>query len=490
MADADVTMRAVWQGEQLKRGIDQGKAQIRSIKSTVAEFSSFAKGALGFGGVLVAVNDIKSAMTDLANEQKVMGGLRRSLARVGIEGEDAFKGINRELVRLRENSLFGDTEIAQGLQNLISLTGDYEGSVKNLGLALDIAADRDKSLAESTKLVAFAMKGVAEPLSEISPDLRLWAQANREILKSGEGIPILMQKMRDQFGGSAAAQNTGLVGDTKQLSEGFNELRDSLIEFAMVSGGKGPGNNLSQLAEQVRESDYIWIPGFGKFPRAEFLKREFSGALSALQSWTQDIQNIRQGIGPASAPFPSMDQLQAGVPSAPFPSMGQLQSGGGTGDAMAASSRLTDQLYAQGNYIRSIEESERKILKIRESGQLPAMEKITDLQGTGAQLARESAMQTQQMANYLGAQFTNVFFDIENGWKQMLENMARMLVQSALSKFFLGMLTGGAGAAAGGSSAAQVTSGGFMGIPFFAGSSYGATGATQQAMGWRMQRNG
>jgi hypothetical protein len=228
MADRRIEIDAVWNGAKLQSGINQSK-------SSLASFGAAAKRLLPVlgvtGGIYGAITGLKQAFADLRQEQQENKRLQATLIRQGIDYENEAKRISETMIRLRRSTPFGDTEITSALQTLTVLTGNYEESLKNLDIVLDVATDRKMSLADASRTIAFVQAGELTQAGRLIPALRQVAQEYAGVADRSLKASIGLSALRKQFGGAAQADLENSATATKKLSQAMKEFRDSLIEL-------------------------------------------------------------------------------------------------------------------------------------------------------------------------------------------------------------------------------------------------------------------
>ena len=243
-ADAVAEMQARWDGEPFKRGLQQSKTQVESFQKSVKSASAFMSGPLGFLGVAVSVGTLADKIRGLAEEDRQMRRLTSSIERFAGTAPDLAK-VNQQINYLRNNSIFGDTEITVAFQKLVETTQDYAGALHELPVVIDVASAKNKSLEESAKLVGFAMKGIVEPLGELSPAFRQLARETASQQGTAETAAKAMKMLREEVGGAAKDEVDSLAGAMSRLGDSFNEVTDSFLRFSTGSGTVQIINNLA-----------------------------------------------------------------------------------------------------------------------------------------------------------------------------------------------------------------------------------------------------
>lgn len=273
-ADAVVEMQARWNGEPLKRGLQQSKTQVESFQKSVKSASAFMSGPLGFLGVAISVGTLADKIKGLAEEDRQMRRLTSSIERFAGTAPDLAK-VNQQINYLRNNSIFGDTEITVAFQKLVETTQDYAGALYELPVVIDVASAKNKSLEESAKLVGFAMKGIVEPLGELSPAFRKLARETASQQGTAETAAKAMKMLRDEVGGAAKDEVDSLAGAMSRLGDSFNEVTDSFLRFTTGSG-------TVQIINDLADALYRATDGLEKLTTAQRAVAFLGGPLATI----------------------------------------------------------------------------------------------------------------------------------------------------------------------------------------------------------------
>jgi hypothetical protein len=203
--------------------------------------ANLLKGALGGIAVALTFEGIKKGLEamfeEASNAERSVSELRvavlnagQSFAVVGPQAEDLVQN-------LMHLSRFGDEDLRDALTNLVSITGDTALSMKELGLAADIAAAKHMPVQEAATLLGKALMGNTAMLARYGIVVREGANVTEALGKKFRGFAEEDAKTM----GGALSQVKNAWGDYleilgKTIFSGadaagmFETLRDQLIK--------------------------------------------------------------------------------------------------------------------------------------------------------------------------------------------------------------------------------------------------------------------
>lgn len=212
----NVPISATWNGRALK----QAESQLGSFKK------SFGKAFMGIGaaagaavGVGALVDQMQQMALAAAEDQKSVVSLAKAMQNVGLGAATAqTEAFTKSLMLATGQS---DELIRNGLQTLITATGDLEKAQSGVTLAMDISAATGRSLAEVTKALARGYSGSAVGLS------RLGVGLDKALLASGDMATITAELER-KFGGQAAAAAETYAGKLLRVQQAAGEAQETV----------------------------------------------------------------------------------------------------------------------------------------------------------------------------------------------------------------------------------------------------------------------
>jgi len=128
------------------------------------------------------------------DEQIGINQLSQALQNVGSDYSALSVEIEKSLAATQAKTSFGDGPQREALSELVAITGQYEGSLKQLQLATDLAAAKNMDLVSAATLVGRAAIG----------DTALLKRYGIVVAEGATAVETLTQ-MQERFGGSAEA---------------------------------------------------------------------------------------------------------------------------------------------------------------------------------------------------------------------------------------------------------------------------------------------
>jgi hypothetical protein len=203
-------------------------------------FSRIKTAALAMGGVMAAAFAVKNIVgfgksSYEAGQAAAKGQalLASAIANTGRAWEDSADQIREHAGALWDSHRLTEGEIHEGMRRLISVTGDYEASLQNVGLAADIAAARNISLEAASDIVGKALTGNVAGLKKLGI----------EVSDSGDAI----EQLTERFGGMAAAGTTG----GEAIGKAWGDFKEAIGGALATMGGGEP--LLGMVADRIRD---------------------------------------------------------------------------------------------------------------------------------------------------------------------------------------------------------------------------------------------
>jgi len=212
------------QAEQSFSRMDDGiKNTVKSIALATASMYA-AKKSFDFIG----------SSTRMAIEQeKTFRTLQSAVELTGKSYSKASSQLNNLFNELQRTTVYGDTETAKVLQQLITLTGDYEGSIKNLPIVLNMASSGLFDVDSAARYVGMAMSGNIEMLGRYIPELKASNNEHIKLMNTQEKAAYAMDLLREKFAGFAEKELKTTAGQIKQLENYWGDLKESLGDVVL-----------------------------------------------------------------------------------------------------------------------------------------------------------------------------------------------------------------------------------------------------------------
>jgi len=204
MADVNIRLNAK----------DNTKGVLKSFKSNVGNLAtSFASlGGILTGGALVAGFSKFGMLAQ--TQQGAVAKLNNIVRQLGGDYEGFSKQVLSATSALQDKTVYGDEAQIAALTSLITITGDYQGSLKQLPQLLDFATSANMDLQSATRLYGRAIEGDISALTRYFPMVK-------SLQSEGKSAAEIMDAVTKRTEGSAEA-----FGKTQPLTQFMNVLGD------------------------------------------------------------------------------------------------------------------------------------------------------------------------------------------------------------------------------------------------------------------------
>lgn len=212
----------------------------RGVQSFSSSLTTLGKGIAGILSIrAIGRFFVDTVQESLAASQSV-GQLDGALRRVG----SSYGAVRPEVEGLltAQQNLTGQSDdlLRNALRQLILLTGNYQKSLANLPLVVDVAVGSQRSLETSAILVGKTLSGNTRGLREIGI----------EVKSAGEG----MQVLRDRFTGQAEAAERAR-GGIGAVAEAYGDLKEAIGEALVPTEELGAATG--ELTRLLREAEQV-----------------------------------------------------------------------------------------------------------------------------------------------------------------------------------------------------------------------------------------
>jgi hypothetical protein len=234
--------------QAIEKGTDPAKAK-RNIKVIGSALGGLKRLALGLGAALGAAFAIrglirfgKEAVRVAAEAEDIWSRLAQAVKNTGVAFADVEGDIKGAARALQDVTQIGDEDFATVLTELITTTGDYAASLKNVELVADLAAAKQIDLRAASQLVARAMVGQVSTL----------ARYGIIVEEGADAIEVL----RDRFAGFARNEATTFQGKLAQINNEWQDFLQAVGEgLTTAEGGISAMETLRATIEQLT----IWV---------------------------------------------------------------------------------------------------------------------------------------------------------------------------------------------------------------------------------------
>lgn len=213
--NVDVTIRAK---DETKAGFASAQKEAESfgsrVKDAINKPFELIKGLVAVEAVRWFGEFAKSAVEAAGENEAAWGRVEQAVANAGIGFAGVRKELNETFERMSKGTRYEATEVTSAFGELLNITNDYSGSVKNLRLVMDIAAAKQMDLQSAAMLVGRVMDGNTSMLKRYGIVLNDNADA--------------MEQLRTRFSGFAERDGKTLEGRVHQLANAWQELKEKL----------------------------------------------------------------------------------------------------------------------------------------------------------------------------------------------------------------------------------------------------------------------
>lgn len=187
------------------------KAQFALKKAAVPAAAAFTAVAAGL------FDATKAAIQDASAQKSLARQLQRST-----KATDAQIAANEEWIAT-QGQLLGvtDDELRPALAGLARVTGSITKAQKAANLAMDIAAAKNISLEQASKVLERAYGGNLTAIGRLVPELKT-------MIKEGASAEKVFEALNKKFGGEASAAANTTEGKFKRLNVALAETKESI----------------------------------------------------------------------------------------------------------------------------------------------------------------------------------------------------------------------------------------------------------------------
>ena len=214
----------------LKNVGDEGEKSAGRIRTAFSTVRSVIGGAVAF----LAARGIGRFFADsirIAEEAaSVWDILAANVENAGVQFERVRPEIEAAARAAQQMTRYDDDSFARALSELVSITLDYAGSLRNMDVVLDLAAAKHMDLETAARLVGRAMIGQTELLRRYGITVREGADA--------------VQAIREQFRGAAEKEGAGLAGTLQRIRNAWDDLKQAVGEVLLTGDSAGRQMNV------------------------------------------------------------------------------------------------------------------------------------------------------------------------------------------------------------------------------------------------------
>jgi len=221
----------------------------KSLSVVDKGFARLKKAALGLGATLAAAFAVravirfgKEAVRVAIEAEAIWNRLGKAVESVGENFAEARPEIDAFARAMQDATTVGDEDFAAILTELITFSGDYAGSLRNVGAVADLAAAKQLDLRMAAQLVGKAMIGETSTLKRYGIIVEEGADA--------------VAAMRKQFRGFAENEAKSFQGRLKQLSNEWGDFKQAVGDAMIAAGG---GTSIIQTLTATVKTMTEWV---------------------------------------------------------------------------------------------------------------------------------------------------------------------------------------------------------------------------------------
>lgn len=208
----------------------------KSVKSFIKDLFSIdgllkGLGAVGVGLGLGAL--FRGAIAEAKKAQEEISRLRIAVRNAGSDFEALRPAIDQAVDSVSALAGLAKGDVREGLQQMITMTGDAGWSINQLALVADVAAGRHISFSAAAELVAKVGNGNTKIMKELGV--------------ATKDPAVAMQELAKRYRGFAENEGKGLAGQLQRLKNGWNDNLEALGNA--ITGSEGWKRATSGLVE-------------------------------------------------------------------------------------------------------------------------------------------------------------------------------------------------------------------------------------------------
>ena len=150
------------------------------------------------------------------------------MGRLGVATQENIDRVETLANELQNFTRFGDTQTRATLSTLITLSNDFEGSMRNLELAFDIAESGMFDIRTAARYIGLAMTGNVEILGRYIAELKSSTNEQLKHMSATEKAAFAMTLLREKFGGLAKQIGETAAGAWAKLANAVSDAWEAL----------------------------------------------------------------------------------------------------------------------------------------------------------------------------------------------------------------------------------------------------------------------
>jgi hypothetical protein len=245
-ADAQRALAEATDPKNAQRNLAQLERGMEGLRGTALKIGAAVGAAFG---ALKLGDFLGDSVRAFREADAIWNRLAGTLETVGIRYSNVKKEIQAAAQDLERHSTFDDEAFAQSLTTLVSISGDYAKSLRNVQVAADLAAAKQIDIETASQLVGKAMAGQTGTLKRYGIVVK----------ETDDAVEV----MRQRFAGMAENELKTSAGRIQQLSNFWSDFKEAVGEGVatapavtgflddMSKGAQDASNRFGDLTTQV-----------------------------------------------------------------------------------------------------------------------------------------------------------------------------------------------------------------------------------------------
>lgn len=200
-----------------------------------------------------------------ADEEETMNRLKNAVEISGGSWETAKGKVGDFLTEMQNTTRFGDSEMAEVLQKITTLTGDFgDATFDAAKIVADMASSGMFDLESAGRLVAQAMAGNVEVLGRYIPQLKTSAGLIDDNMSASEKWATASEILRGKFAGMATGEMNTFNGQIDRMNNLIEDIGENVgaIFLPILTDAVGVLADLSGEVADFIKSLTTYTPGY------------------------------------------------------------------------------------------------------------------------------------------------------------------------------------------------------------------------------------
>jgi hypothetical protein len=284
-----IKIRAELDSSGVKKGAAESKSALDSLTGSFGSLAGVIGVAGGTAGLLAALQKFSSMA---AESSRITLRTSSQIRSTGADYDELSGNLDKTVRYFSELARVSRDDVRGALGDLTTMTGDYNRAAQLLPIALDLVADGQLTLAQSTQGLSQIMSGNIGTLGRYYPKLREAAAAMDPMATSAERAATLIGVLTNQVSGRAQQVASDYTAEIDGMQNAFKELA--------IATGQNLNEALRPTAGLLRELGEASndLEGSKGFNALQFLMQGPGAAAMApinfaIDQWTELIHTIR-----------------------------------------------------------------------------------------------------------------------------------------------------------------------------------------------------